>query len=119
MLEWRIFMFLRLISIFCGNALVVSLLMFLCMGLVECHPYEKNLGAKTFIIYFVLFFVNLIFCILWKSSFIPFLAGCFLGLITAEFYKIFIHKSWRSVKLSHIIVPTINFIIIILGFVYH
>lgn len=111
-------MFLRLISILCGNALVVSLLMFSCMGLVNCHPYEKHLGAKTFIIYFALFFVNLFFCILLKGSFIHFLAGCFLGLITTEFYKNFIHKSWITVKLSHIIVPTINFIIIILGFVF-
>lgn len=108
-----------LISVICGHALTLSISMFLCMGLINCHPYEKYLGAKTFFIYFISFIVNLFFYILLKGSFALFLAGSFLGLITTKFYKNLIHKSWRAVNLSHLIIFAINIIVIILSFALH
>ena len=112
-------MFLILISILCGNALIISLLMFLSMGLVECDPYDKYLVSKTFITYFIIFLVNLIVCVLLKGFFTFFIIGCALGLISYRIYIKLLDNSREAVKCSHIIIPILNFTIIILGFIYH
>lgn len=112
-------MFLILISLFCGNALIISLLMFLSMGLIECNPYDKYLVSRTFITFLITFLVNLIVCILLKGSFVFFIIGCILGFITYSAYIKLIDTSHEIVKHSHIIVSSINVAIVILSFIYH